>query len=173
MCVVHRNFEIDSLTRSMECVIQEPNLSTPKRRASPSVNVVQEENYSLNRLSSVQKKKCDGEKHEESDEGKNPCVTTPINRTPMEILSTNDPSQILSVLHNNITMHKRIMGARSKCTPSTRWRHCTHHCLQILSARILTVMCHGPRVQQKIVLDGHLKTLVEALDPNHDPVSTL
>ncbi|XP_021351592.1 uncharacterized protein LOC110449213 [Mizuhopecten yessoensis] len=90
-------------------------------------------------------------------------------KTPLEFLTTCDPSQILSVLHNSITMHKRIIGTRQKCTPSTRSRFCTHHCLQILSARILVVMCHGLQVQYRIVGGGHIKTLVEALDPNHDP----
>ncbi|XP_064631376.1 uncharacterized protein LOC135489776 isoform X2 [Lineus longissimus] len=89
--------------------------------------------------------------------------------TPVEKLMSTDPSQILNVLHNSITMHNRITGTRAKCTPSTRVRHCTHHCLQILSARILTVMCHGINVQHRVINDGHIKTLIEALDPNHDP----
>ena len=93
-------------------------------------------------------------------------------RTPLEVLMTFDPGQVMNILHNSITMHKRIMGTRHKCTPSVRWRHCTHHCLQILSARVLTVMCHGNSVQHKVVNDGHIKTLVDSLDPNHDPVST-
>ncbi|XP_062591377.1 uncharacterized protein LOC134252848 isoform X1 [Saccostrea cucullata] len=89
--------------------------------------------------------------------------------SPLEILTSYNPSQILSILHNSITMHKRIIGTRQKCTPSTRLRTCTHHCLQILSARILVVMSHGSYVQHRIIADGHIKTLVEALDPNHDP----
>ncbi|XP_060069522.1 uncharacterized protein LOC132549598 [Ylistrum balloti] len=98
----------------------------------------------------------------------NSCGTSVL-KTPLEFLTTCDPSQILSVLHNSITMHKRIIGTRQKCTPSTRSRFCTHHCLQILSARILVVMSHGLQVQYRIVGGGHIKTLVEALDPNHDP----
>lgn len=94
-----------------------------------------------------------------------------LNFSPLEILTSYNPSQILSILHNSITMHKRIIGTRQKCTPSTRLRNCTHHCLQILSARILVVMSHGSYVQHRIIVDGHIKTLVEALDPNHDPVS--
>ena len=97
----------------------------------------------------------------------------PLNRTPLEIVTNADPSQILNVLHNNITMHKRNTGTRQKCSPSTRRRQCIHHCLQILSARILVVMCHGTNVQHRVVADGHVKTLVEALDPNNDPVSHL
>jgi phosphatidylinositol phospholipase C epsilon len=93
--------------------------------------------------------------------------------SPLEKLTSYNPSQILSILHNSITMHKRIIGTRQKCTPSTRLRTCTHHCLQILSARILVVMSHGSYVQLRIIADGHIKTLVEALDPNHDPVSVM
>ncbi|KAL8616522.1 hypothetical protein ACOMHN_036554 [Nucella lapillus] len=92
-----------------------------------------------------------------------------VNRTPLEILLSVDPGQVTSVLHNSITMHKRIIGTRQRCTPGVRWQHCTHHCLQILSARVLIVMCHSPHVQHQIVSAGHLKPLVEALDPNHDP----
>lgn len=93
-----------------------------------------------------------------------------VTRTPLEILLAMDPGQIMSVLHNSITMHKRIIGTRQKCTPGVRWRHCTHHCLQILSARVLTVMSHSSHVQSKIVTGGHLKPLIDALDPNNDPV---
>ncbi|KAH3786903.1 hypothetical protein DPMN_165018 [Dreissena polymorpha] len=113
------------------------------------------------------------EREREDSKGSNASNCTQVLRTPLEILTSCDPSNILSILHNNITMHKRIIGTRQKCTPSTRIRQCTHHCLQILSARILVVMCHGAGVRHKLVNDGHAKTLVEALDPNHDPVSCL
>lgn len=107
----------------------------------------------------------------EAKEGDTEQLVENLNQTPLEILTSCDPGPILNVLHNSITMHRRIIGTRYKCTPSTRWRHCTHHCLQILSARVLALMCHGQTVQHKVVSDGHLKTLVEGLDPNHDPVS--
>ncbi len=104
----------------------------------------------------------------ECDSAQTSCDTE---RTPIEVLINYDPSQIITILQNAITNHKSIMGSRHKCSPSVRWRHCTYHCLQILSARILTVMCHGNCGQHKVVNDGHIKILMESLDPNHDPVS--
>lgn len=188
LCVIHRNHEISCLTKSPE-QLSNTDLykhSTPNRKSS---QLTSEENTALNRHFSLGRKERrlshDGhvhshskEPHEKSVEEKEDSKSSnlsncmQVHRTPLDILSCCDPSQILSILHNNITMHKRIIGTRQKCTPSTRLRECTHHCLQIMSGRILAVMCHGPSVQHKLVTDGHAKTLVEALDPNHDPVST-
>ena len=186
LCVIHRNHEISCLTKSPEQLSNTElyKHSTPKRKSS---QLTSEENTALNRHFSLGRKERrmshDGHAHshskesheksvEEKEDSKSSTLSNcmQVHRTPLDILSYCDPSQILSILHNNITMHKRIIGTRQKCTPSTRLRECTHHCLQIMSARILTVMCHGPSVQHKLVCDGHAKTLVEALDPNHDPV---
>ena len=186
ICIVHRNYEITTFTKNTEQTSTSDlfKSSSPKRKTSQFYS---EENAALNRHFSLSRKerrashdghsKSDAhERHvEEKEDSKGSSISncTQIHRTPLDVLTSWDPSQILSVLHNNITMHKRIIGTRQKCTPSTRSRHCTHHCLQILSARILTVMCHGANVQHKLVHEGHAKTLVEALDPNHDPVSTV
>jgi len=99
------------------------------------------------------------------------CCDNTEQRTPLEVLLGSDPQPLMSTLQNSIVMHKQTMGTRHKCSPSVRWRHCTYHCLQILSARALALMCHGSTGQHKVVNDGHIKTFVEALDPNHDPVS--
>lgn len=131
----------------------------------------------LHRISSLHKRRASvpheahADKHTDEEDSRTTAVF--INRTPLEILMCLDPSLVLTVLQNSISMHKVIIGNRQKCTPSVRWRHCTHHCLQILSARVLTVMCHGSHVQSKLVTDGHVKTMVDALDPNHDPVSSI
>ena len=91
--------------------------------------------------------------------------------TPLEVLNNCDPGLILGILHGAIATQKKLMGTRHKCTPSVRLRHCSHHCLQILSARVFTVICRSSGVQQKVMSeDGHIPILVEALDPNHDPV---
>ncbi|ELT88363.1 hypothetical protein CAPTEDRAFT_195648 [Capitella teleta] len=90
-------------------------------------------------------------------------------RTPLEILQTADPTQLLVTLQESITKHKQLMGARHKCTPSVRLKSCTHHCVQILSARVFAVMCQGNNVQHRVISEGHIQTLVDALDPNHDP----
>ena len=65
-----------------------------------------------------------------------------IERTPFELLFNSDPGPLITLLCTTIEKHKSTMGTRHKCTPSVRLRHCTHHCLQIMSARVLTVMCH-------------------------------
>lgn len=162
--------------------------SSPKHRGGPghhedTASSANNTTNTFQRISSVHFRKnfgghSDGGSHtEKSDDAENTenanasSCGPGVLKTPLEFLTTSDPSQILSVLHNSITMHKRIIGTRQKCTPSTRSRFCTHHCLQILSARILVVMSHGLEVQYRIVAGGHIKTLVEALDPNHDPVS--
>ena len=95
-------------------------------------------------------------------------------RTPFDILTNMEPTLILDTLQTSIALQKATQGLqRQKCTPSTRWKHCAHHCVQILCARALTVMCHGGAVQHRIVSDAaRLKILVDALDPNHDPVRT-
>lgn len=91
--------------------------------------------------------------------------------TPLDYLSTIDPEKILDILQKAISMHKQTMGTRHKCKPSLRMKTCTHHCVEVMSARLFTVMCHGNVVQYKTVNEGHIRKLVDALDPNHDPVS--
>ncbi|KAK6186333.1 hypothetical protein SNE40_008386 [Patella caerulea] len=185
MCIVHRNYEYGSLTKPSDFDTPAENKdvwpSTLKRREQSANRHEEKEagqqQSTLNRIASLHKRRTSvhdthADKHTEEEE-ENKTTSVHFNRTPLEILMSMDPSGLMTVLHNNITMHKRIIGTRQKCTPSVRWRHCTHHCLQILSARIVCVMCHGGLVQHKIVNGGHVRTLVEALDPNHDPVSTL
>ena len=105
------------------------------------------------------------------DLGESGTTTSEMERTPLEVIMRMDPKQIVNILRQSTETHRKAMGTRHKCTPSIRWRHCTYHCVQILSARALTLMSHSHLVQHQIVNDGHIKTLVEALDPNHDPVS--
>ncbi|ESO98393.1 hypothetical protein LOTGIDRAFT_159199 [Lottia gigantea] len=177
MCIVHRNYEYGSVTKSADFDTPADNKdiwpSTIKRKEQGVGKHEESGQSTLNRIASLHKRRTSvhdthADKHNDEEEDGKHCPLHQ-NRTPLEIMMSMDPSCLMSVLHNNITMHKRIIGTRQKCTPSVRWRHCTHHCLQILSARIVTVMCHGSIVQNKIVSGGHVRTLVEALDPNHDP----
>lgn len=98
--------------------------------------------------------------------GTEPSVPT----TALDVLMSTDPARMLTILRESITKHKQLMGTRHRCVPSVRWRNCSHHCLQILSARVFTVICHSSSAQHKVINGDHLKTLVDALDPNHDPV---
>ncbi len=99
--------------------------------------------------------------------------TLPHLDTPMELLAMADPTPILTLLQDSIVKHKQLMGNRHKCTPSVRLKQCTHHCVEIMSARLFCIMSHSSQVQAQVVSDGHIKILVDALDPNHDPVSIL
>ncbi len=83
---------------------------------------------------------------EESDVSLTVGVATDSNaileRTPLELLFNSDPGPLIKLLCSAIEKHKSTMGTRHKCTPSVRLRHCTYHCLQIMSARALTVISH-------------------------------
>ncbi|XP_077544076.1 uncharacterized protein LOC144156122 [Haemaphysalis longicornis] len=85
------------------------------------------------------------------------------------ILADEGVDFLLNMLNNAITLHKRVVGTRHHCTPSHRWRHCSYHCLQILSARAVLFMSQNTEVQNKLVEEAHLKILVNALDSTHDP----
>lgn len=92
--------------------------------------------------------------------------------TPIHELNSTDPSPVVAVLSSAIQQHKQNHN-RQKCTPSVRQRACIHHCIQILSARLLVFFCHQPNGQHRMVNDEHIRALVDALDPNHDPVRKL
>ena len=93
--------------------------------------------------------------------------------TPLGVLSSRDPSLLLGVLREAVARQKATLGApgRHRCSPSVRSRQCAPHCLQILSARLFAVMCHDVASQRTVVDDDYVRVLVDALDPNHDPVS--
>jgi len=93
--------------------------------------------------------------------------------TPLGVLSARDPVLLLGVLQEAVARQKATLGApgRHRCSPSVRCRHCAPHCLQILSARLFAVMCHDVASQRQVIDGDHVRTLVDALDPNHDPVS--
>lgn len=186
MCIVHKNYEIPSAishSTMREYLDQGSSDTLQKSPKHAGNNVSKHEESSCGAGTAFKRPFANFQKsgnHEvhcdKTDDGADmgrANLFPQISFSPLEILTSYNPSQILSILHNSITMHKRIIGTRQKCTPSTRLRTCTHHCLQILSARILVVMSHGSYVQLRIIADGHIKTLVEALDPNHDPVSVM
>jgi len=93
--------------------------------------------------------------------------------TPLGALSSRDPSLLLGVLQEAVARQKATLGApgRHRCSPSVRSRLCAPHCLQILSARLFAVMCHDVTSQRQVIDGDHVRILVDALDPNHDPVS--
>ncbi|RWS16109.1 1-phosphatidylinositol 4:5-bisphosphate phosphodiesterase epsilon-1-like protein, partial [Dinothrombium tinctorium] len=89
--------------------------------------------------------------------------------TLLNILLVEGLDLLLNVLNNAITLHKRVTGSKQTCTPSHRWRHCTYHCLQILSARALLFISQSSDSRKRFVEDGPLKVLLSSLDSTHDP----
>ncbi|XP_064469144.1 uncharacterized protein LOC135383352 [Ornithodoros turicata] len=87
----------------------------------------------------------------------------------LRILAHEGVEFVLNMLNNAITLHKRVVGTRHHCTPSHRWRHCSYHCLQIMSARVVLFMSQNSQVQSKLIEEAHLKILANALDSTHDP----
>ncbi|XP_037093111.1 uncharacterized protein LOC119112910 [Pollicipes pollicipes] len=83
----------------------------------------------------------------------------------------NVPARTLvNVLHNAITLHKRIvMGKKQRCTPSVRVQECQPHCLQILSSRLLLFLSHLSSYRVSLVEETQLRLLVSSLDTTHDP----
>ncbi|XP_076341491.1 uncharacterized protein LOC143242036 [Tachypleus tridentatus] len=104
-----------------------------------------------------------------SPETENPSDKPPEENSVLGILNYEGIDLLLNVLNNAITLYKRVVGTRLQCTPSRRWRHCSYHCLQIMSARILLYMCQSEEVQERLTEDGHLKILIASLDSTNDP----
>ncbi|KAF4517553.1 hypothetical protein B566_EDAN005117 [Ephemera danica] len=87
----------------------------------------------------------------------------------IDVLSSVHALSVLNILHNALTLYKRVVGSRQQCSPSQRWRHCSYHCLQLLAARALLFMAKGPAVQAQLAQDPQLRILIAALDSTHDP----
>ena len=76
---------------------------------------------------------------------------------------------VLSLVLNAITLHRRVVGTRFRCTPSVRTRHCTYHCLQILSGRLLLYVAQSSACRRQLMEEAPLRMMVEALDYTLDP----
>ncbi|KAI9566032.1 hypothetical protein GHT06_009831 [Daphnia sinensis] len=84
---------------------------------------------------------------------------------------------VLSLVLNAITLHRRLVvgqhqheSSRFRCTPSLRIRQCSHHCLQILSARLLLYMAGSSALSRdQLMAEAQLRMMVEALDYTLDP----
>ncbi|XP_047106655.1 uncharacterized protein LOC124775865 [Schistocerca piceifrons] len=87
----------------------------------------------------------------------------------IDVLSSVHALSVLNILHNALTLYKRVVGSKQQCSPSQRWRHCSYHCLQILAARALLFMVEGPSVQAQLAQEPQLRILAAALDSTHDP----
>ena len=76
---------------------------------------------------------------------------------------------VLSLVLNAITLHRRVVGTRFRCTPSLRIRQCSYHCLQILCARLLLYLAQSSVCREQLMKEAQLRMMVEALDYTLDP----
>ncbi len=88
----------------------------------------------------------------------------------IELLSEKvHAGKVLSLVLNAITLHRRVVGTRFRCTPSLRIRQCSYHCLQILSARLLLYLAQSATSRAQLMEEAPLRMMVEALDYTLDP----
>lgn len=103
-------------------------------------------------------------------EPSNPNPTTELGGTIIELLSDQvHAGTVLSLVLNAITLHRRVVGTRFRCTPSLRIRQCSYHCLQILSARLLLYLAQSAVSRDQLMKEAQLRMMVEALDYTLDP----
>ncbi|RZF45199.1 hypothetical protein LSTR_LSTR009970 [Laodelphax striatellus] len=87
----------------------------------------------------------------------------------MDVLSSAHAVSILNILHNSLTLYKRVIGSKQLCSPSQRFRQCSYHCLQLMATRVLLFMVETPSVQTQLVQEPQLRILTAALDSTNDP----
>ncbi|KAJ1525795.1 hypothetical protein ONE63_008998 [Megalurothrips usitatus] len=65
-----------------------------------------------------------------------------------DVLSSAHALSVLNILHNALTLYKRVIGSKQQCSPSQR---------------------EGSAVQQQLAQEPQLRILAAALDVTHDP----
>ena len=91
---------------------------------------------------------------------------------PFSLLYQIEPLHLLRLMRTRLEAHRREFNNRPKCVPSTRSPLCTHHCVVILAARILTILCQDHAFQIRCVSKKeNLAIIIDMLNINNDPVS--
>lgn len=91
---------------------------------------------------------------------------------PFSLLYQIEPLHLLRLMRTRLDAHRREFNNRPKCVPSTRSPLCTHHCVVILAARLLTILCQDHPFQQRfLTTKENLVIIVDMLNINNDPVS--
>ena len=91
---------------------------------------------------------------------------------PFSLLYQIEPLHLLRLMRTRLEAHRREFNNRPKCVPSTRSPLCTHHCVVILAARLLTILCQDHSFQQRFLsTKENLIIIVDMLNINNDPVS--
>ncbi|XP_049800044.1 uncharacterized protein LOC126235364, partial [Schistocerca nitens] len=171
VCVVHRLAHVK--VRSAR-VLQHP--CKPARKNSPTKEIMDRtENFNgdrtrrrlgAKRLGSVWRHSSTAEPTERA---RSEADAVDKEESVIDVLSSVHALSVLNILHNALTLYKRVVGSKQQCSPSQRWRHCSYHCLQILAARALLFMVVGPSVQAQLAQEPQLRILAAALDSTHDP----
>ncbi len=90
---------------------------------------------------------------------------------PFSLLYQIEPVHLLRLMRTRLDAHRREFNNRPKCVPSTRSPLCTHHCVVILAARILTILCQDHTFQMRFInTKENLAIIIDMLNINNDPV---
>lgn len=91
---------------------------------------------------------------------------------PFSLLYQIEPIHLLRLMRTRLDAHRREFNNRPKCVPSTRSPLCTHHCVVILAARILTILCQDHTFQMRFIsTKENLAIIIDMLNINNDPVN--
>ncbi|KAG8323632.1 hypothetical protein J6590_001352 [Homalodisca vitripennis] len=106
-----------------------------------------------------------------------------------DVLSSVHALSVLNILHNALTLYKRVIGSKQQCSPSQRpsptvlgtficptglglnpgYTADQINSQTILAARALLYMTEGNSVQGQLSQEPQLRILAAALDSTHDP----
>jgi hypothetical protein len=91
---------------------------------------------------------------------------------PFSLLYQIEPIHLLRLMRTRLEAHRREFNNRPKCVPSTRSPLCTHHCVVILAARLLTILCQDHTFQMRFInTKENLAIIIDMLNINNDPVN--
>jgi hypothetical protein len=91
---------------------------------------------------------------------------------PFSLLYQIEPLHLLRLMRTRLDAHRAEFNNRPKCVPSTRSPLCTHHCVVILAARLVTILCQDHTFQQRFLgTKENLVIIVDMLNIDNDPVS--
>ena len=92
---------------------------------------------------------------------------------PFSLLYQIEPIHLLRLMRTRLDAHRQEFNNRPKCVPSTRSSLCTHHCVLILAARVLTILCQDHNFQTRfITAKENLAIIIDMLNINNDPVNS-
>ncbi|CAF3718220.1 unnamed protein product [Adineta steineri] len=89
---------------------------------------------------------------------------------PFSLLYQIEPIHLLRLMRTHLDAHRKEFNNRPKCVPSTRSPLCTHHCVVILAARLLTILCQDHTFQLRFIgTKENLVIIIDMLNINNDP----